>query len=91
MIYSDGFASYDGLVDVGYDKYFRVDHGNNECACGHRHSNGIEGFWGVAKTPLIKFPGMSKATLYLHLKEVRISQQQPTSEPVRYPATMHEK
>ena len=43
-IYSDGFPSYDGLVDVGYDKHFRVDHGNNEFACGHRQSNGIEGF-----------------------------------------------
>ena len=43
-IYSDGFSSYDGLVDVGYDKHFRVDHGNNEFACRHRHSNGIRGF-----------------------------------------------
>ena len=69
VIYSDGFASYDGLVDVGYDKHFRVDHGNNEFACSHRHSNGIEGFWGVAKTRLSKFRGISRATLYLYLKE----------------------
>ena len=69
LIYSDEFARYDGLVDVVYDKRFRVDHGNNGFACGHRHINGIEGFWGVAKTRLSKFRGTSKTTLYLHLKE----------------------
>lgn len=69
VIYSDGFSSYDGLVDVGYDKHFRVDHGKNEFARGHNHINGIEGFWGVAKTRLAKFRGMSKQTFYLHLKE----------------------
>jgi len=68
-IYSDGLKSYDGLVDVGYDKHFRIDHGNNEFARGHNHINGIEGFWGVAKTRLAKFRGMSKNTFYLHLKE----------------------
>ena len=69
VIYSDGFSSYDGLVDVGYDKHFRVDHGKNEFARGHNHINGIEGFWGVAKTRLAKFRGMSRQTFYLHLKE----------------------
>ena len=69
VIYSDGFSSYDGLVDGGYDTHFRVDHSNNEFACGHRHSNGIEGFWGVAKTRFSKFRGMSKTTFYVHLKE----------------------
>ena len=69
VIYSDGLKSYDGLVDVGYDKHFRINHGNNEFAVGHNHINGIEGFWGVAKTRLAKFRGMSKNTFYLHLKE----------------------
>lgn len=69
VIYSDGLKSYDGLVDVGYDKHFRIDHGNNEFARGHNHINGIEGFWGVAKTRLAKFRGMRKNTFYLHLKE----------------------
>lgn len=69
VIYSDGLKSYDGLVDVGYDKHFRIDHGKNEFARGHNHINGIEGFWGVAKTRLAKFRGMSKNTFYLHLKE----------------------
>ncbi|GAA5784857.1 hypothetical protein YWS52_11770 [Chitiniphilus shinanonensis] len=69
MIYSDGFSSYDGLVGVGYDKHLRIDHGKNEFARGRNHINGIEGFWGVAKTRLAKFRGMSKHTFYLHLKE----------------------
>jgi len=33
------------------------------------HINGIEGFWGYAKSRLAKFRGMSKHTFYLHLKE----------------------
>jgi transposase len=69
VIYSDGLKSYDGLVDVGYDKHFRIDHGKNEFVKGHNHINGIEGFWGVAKTRLAKFRGMGKNTFYLHLKE----------------------
>jgi hypothetical protein len=44
-------------VDVGYDEHFRIDHGNHEFAKGHNHINGIEGFWGVAKTRLAKFRG----------------------------------
>jgi len=27
VIYSDGWRGYDGLVDIGYDKHFRVNHG----------------------------------------------------------------
>ncbi|MBW1713972.1 MAG: IS1595 family transposase, partial [Deltaproteobacteria bacterium] len=33
------------------------------------HINGIEGFWGYAKTRLVKFRGMHPQTFYLHLKE----------------------
>lgn len=69
VIYSDGLKSCDGLVDVGYDKHFRIGHGHHEFARGHTHINGIEGFWGVAKTRLAKFRGMRKNTFYLHLKE----------------------
>ncbi len=41
----------------------------NEFANGHAHINGIENFWGLAKTRLAKFKGISKNTFYLHLKE----------------------
>ena len=68
-IYTDGFKAYDGLVDAGYKKHYRVYHGANEFAKGKRHINGIENFWGLAKTRLCKFRGIHKSTFYLHLKE----------------------
>jgi len=64
-----GWRGYDGLVDVGYERHFRVDHLNNEFVCGRTHINGIEGFWGFAKTRLTRFKGLPKHTFYLHLKE----------------------
>ena len=33
------------------------------------HINGIEGFWGFAKSRLAKFKGMKQSTFYLHFKE----------------------
>ncbi len=42
VIHSDGWRGYNGLVDVGYSKHFRVSHGDNEFARdGHCHINGI--------------------------------------------------
>ena len=69
VIHSDGWRGYDGLVDVGYAKHLRVDHGASEFACGARHINGIESFWSFAKRRLQKFNGVSARTFYLHLKE----------------------
>ena len=69
IIHWDKWRGYNGLVDLGYQKHFRVDHGNDEFATAQSHINGIEGFWGLAKTRLIKFKGMHKKTFYLHLKE----------------------
>ena len=72
-IYTDGFRTYDGLVNMGYKRHYRVHHGRNEFAKKkgrvRNHINGIENFWGVAKVRLSKFRGMSKNTFYLHLKE----------------------
>jgi len=68
-IHTDGFRSYDGIVHMGYQKHYRVQHGRDEFARGNSHINGIEGFWGMAKTRLVKFKGMSRSTFYLHLKE----------------------
>ena len=69
VIHSDGWRGYHGLVDVGYDKHFRVHHGNNEFVRGNSHINGIESFWSYAKIRLVKFHGMDKKTFNLHLKE----------------------
>jgi len=69
VIHSDKWRGYNGLVDVGYQKHLRVDHGRNEFANSASHINGIEGFWGWSKTRLVKFRGMNKKSFYLHLKE----------------------
>jgi transposase len=68
-IHTDGFRSYDGIVHMGYQKHYRVQHGQDEFVRGTAHINGIEGFWGLAKTRLVKFKGMTSSTFYLHLKE----------------------
>jgi transposase-like protein len=69
VINSDGWRGYNGLVEVGYEKHLRVDHGRDEFVNGKAHINGIEGFWGLAKVRMTKFRGMNKSTFYLHLKE----------------------
>jgi transposase len=69
VIHSDGWRGYDGLVDVGYSKHFRVQHGQNEFARGTHHINGIESFWSFAKRRLQQFNGIPARTFYLHLKE----------------------
>jgi len=69
VIYSDNWHGYDGLVDVGYDKHYRVNHGKDEFVNGKSHINGIERFWGYAKTRMSKHRGVNKKYFYLHLKE----------------------
>ncbi|MDQ3255020.1 MAG: IS1595 family transposase [Acidobacteriota bacterium] len=69
VIHSDGWRGYDGLVDVGYAKHFRVNHGSNEFARGTQHINGIESFWSYAKHRLQQFYGIAPDKFYLHLKE----------------------
>jgi transposase len=69
VIHSDGWRGYDGLVDVGYSKHFRVFHSDNQFADGTNHVNGIESFWSSAKRRLQKFNGLPSHTFYLHLKE----------------------
>jgi transposase len=44
VIFTDGFKSYDGLVDYGYKEHFRIKH-SVEFAVGNNHINGIENFW----------------------------------------------
>jgi transposase len=42
VIHSDGRRGYDGLGDVGYQKHFRVSHGDNEFANDESH---LDGSW----------------------------------------------
>lgn len=69
VIHSDGWRGYDGLVDVGYEKHFRVHHGKSEFVRGRSHINGIEAFWSFAKVRLHRLKGIHKQTFHLHLKE----------------------
>ena len=70
VIFSYGWrGGYNGLVDVGYSRHFRVNHGVHEFARdGHCHINGIESFWGFTKRRLAKFIGVL-VNFELHLKE----------------------
>jgi transposase-like protein len=69
VINSDGWRGYDGLVDVGYDKHYRVIHSKGEFSLKNGiHINGIESFWSFAKRRLAKFNGV-KVNFALHLKE----------------------
>ena len=36
VIHSDGWKGYNGIVDFGYKKHFRVHHSKNEFACTHK-------------------------------------------------------
>jgi transposase len=72
-INTDGWRGYDGLVDIGYAKHFRVNHSANDFA--HKGEegatvtvNGIESFWSFTKRRLSKFNGYS-TYFDLHLKE----------------------
>ncbi|MGR9101174.1 MAG: IS1595 family transposase, partial [Gammaproteobacteria bacterium] len=69
VIHSDGWRGYHGLVDMGYAKHFRVEHGSNEFANEQSHINGIESFWAYAKLRLSKVKGIRREMFYLHLKE----------------------
>jgi transposase len=59
IVYSNAPSSCENLVDAGFEEFARK----------HKHINGIEGFWSLAKTRLAKFRGLNKETFYLHLKE----------------------
>lgn len=73
QIHTDSWKGYDGLIDVGFDKHFRVKHGENEFAKTDKNGNeininGMESFWSFTKRRLAKFNGYKK-NFELHLKE----------------------
>lgn len=69
IIYSDRFPSYDGLIAYGY-RHYRIDHQKHFGHDRRYHINGIENFWGYAKTRLRRYHGISRKYFYLYLKEV---------------------
>jgi len=70
VIHTDGWRGYDGLVDLGYEKHYRVNHADSEFSKGNgNHINGIESFWGYAKHRLNKFKGFPRDQFEIYLKE----------------------
>ena len=68
---ADGWRAYDGLVDMGFDKHFRIKKYRKKGSPftdGDVHINGIESFWSFTKRRLARFNG-TKKNLHLHLKE----------------------
>lgn len=66
---TDWRKAYDGLVDIGYEKHYRVHHWANEFVRGKQHVNWIESFRSYTKRRLAKFNGIQSERYYLHLKE----------------------
>ena len=54
IVYSDKWRAYNGLIDLGYRKHYRLDHDNDEFAVGNAHINGIEGFWRTIEEDLLQ-------------------------------------
>jgi len=69
VIYSYSFRSYNGLVLDGF-KHYRIDHDRGFINEGRNHINGIENFWGYAKTKLKRYYGVSRRYYYLYIKEM---------------------
>ena len=69
IIFTDSFRSYDGLVLDGF-KHYRINHQKAFAYSKQNHINGIENFWGYAKTKLRKYNGVSRKHFYFYLKEM---------------------
>lgn len=68
-IYSDQLAVYDGLITQGY-RHYRINHSKVFATGRRQHINGIENFWGYAKTKLKRYYGIPRSQFLLYLKEM---------------------
>ena len=68
VLFTDGWRGYSGLLDMGFEKHFRIDKSKSFSNQNGVHINGIESFWSFTKRRLAKFNGV-KSNLILHLKE----------------------
>lgn len=75
IVQTDSWRGCNGLVDVSYDKPFRMQYVQNEFARGSQHINGIESFQGFAKRRLAQFNGGRAADfeLFLFKSEMRFN------------------
>ncbi len=77
VIHSDGWRGYDGLVDVGYAKHYRVHHGDNEFANDQSHINGIESFWSACQAALAEVQRRACGDVLPAPERVRVAVQPP--------------
>jgi transposase-like protein len=70
VIHSGSWRGYNGLVDLGYKKHYRVHYGKNEFTNGKKHINGMESFWSYAKRRLVKFNVFLKQPFIIISKSV---------------------
>ena len=72
-ISTDGFRSYDGLVEAGFAKHHRINkyYRRDQTIFSENgvHINGIESFWSYAKRRHQKFNGLRKSSFPTFLKE----------------------
>lgn len=72
-ISTDGFRSYDGLVEAGFSRHHRInkyyDKTRPVFAENGVHINGIESFWSYAKRRHQKFNGLRRTSFPVFLKE----------------------
>jgi len=70
---TDGFRSYDGLVEAGFARHHRInkywDREHPVYAENGVHINGIESFWSHAKRRHAKFNGLRRSSFPTFLKE----------------------
>lgn len=68
-VHTDGWRSYDGLIDIKNFKHYRVYHSKDEFVRGKSHINGIESFWSFCKRRMRKQNGVRKDKFLVHFKE----------------------
>jgi len=66
---TDWWRSYHWLIDLWYEKHYRVHHWKNEFVRWKKHINWIESFWSYCKRRIAKFNWVKKEKFILHLKE----------------------
>jgi transposase-like protein len=70
---TDGFRSYDGLVEAGFSRHHRInkyyDRDHTVFSENGVHINGIESFWSYAKRRHQKFNGLRRSAFPTFLKE----------------------
>jgi transposase len=55
MLHTDRWRGYDGLVELGFNKHLRINHGGNEFALGPNQSTESRAFGATLSTAWLNF------------------------------------